>query len=152
MSDEHPQIAASSDRVERRARLVRAVVFAGLVFWMAAGPFYYQVLGRRGGIAHYVRPWVMFSLRGIKFVEARFLQKMPDGTLKELNRFALLGYPDRAKAPLGLRRIPNQDRTLHIAKKLCASLGPGADVRIVSRFATTRGWRRQYRGTERICR
>jgi len=151
MTDEHPQ-SARRGAPRGVAGWTRTAVFALLFGWMVAGPFYYQVLGQRGKLRRYIRPWIMFSLRGIGFVEARFFEHMPDGTLRELDRYALLGYRSRADAPQGIRRIPNQERTYALAKKLCRKLGPRADVRVISNMATVRGWRPQYRGTEKICR
>ena len=73
----------------------RSVVFALLVLWIVGGPFCRQVLDLQSGYSKYLRPWVMFGGRGIGFLETRFFLRQRDGTLQELNRFELLGYPVR---------------------------------------------------------
>ena len=132
--------------------IARSLVFVILFLWMAAGPFSRQVLDVRTVLTRYVREWSMFSGRGIGFVEARFFQKMPDGSEQDLDRFKLLGFPEPRRAPPWLWRIPHSGRARSIAVQLCAKLEPGADVRLVVRRATTRGWVAQFDGSNNWCR
>ena len=132
--------------------IARSLAFAILFLWMAVGPFSSQVLGVRNEITRYVRVWSMFSARGIGFVEARFFQKMPDGSERDLDRFELLGFPEPRRAPIWMWRIPNSGRARSIAVQLCAKLEPGADLRLTVRRATTRGWVTQFDGSNNWCR
>ncbi len=132
--------------------IARSLVFAILFLWMAVGPFYSQVLDVQNEFTPYIREWIMFSGRGIGFVEVRYFQKMPDGSEQDLDRFELLGFPDPRQAPDWLWRIPHMVRARNIAVQLCAKLGPGADVRLVARHATTRGWVTQLDGSREWCR
>jgi len=132
--------------------IARSLVFAILFLWMAAGPFLSQVLDVRHELTRYVRVWSMFSGRGIGFVEARFFQKMPDGSERDLDRFELLGFPEPRRAPAWLWRIPSAGRARSIAVQLCAKLEPGADVRTVIRRATSQGWVAQFDGSNNWCR
>jgi len=134
------------------ALISRSTVFAILFVWMAAGPFYVQVLGVRNEFTQYIREWIMFSGRGIGFVETRYFQKMPDGSERDLDRFELLGFPVPRKAPLWLWRTPHAGRARSIAVQLCAKLEPGADVRLVARLATMSGWKTQFDGSHPWCR
>lgn len=135
----------------RAGLIARSVVFAALVAWMFGGPFYVQVLEQHNRFTRYIRVWSMYSARGIGFVEARFFQVMPDGGRRDLDRFELLGFPEPRKAPGWLWRIPDRGTVHNIAMQLCAKLGPGADVRVIARRATTRGWRSEFRGTKKWC-
>ena len=132
--------------------IARSLVFVMLFLWMAAGPFYVQVLGAHNEFTVYIREWVMFSERGIGFVEARFFQRMPDGSMRDLDRFELLDFPHGRKAAPWLWRIPHATGVRGIAIKLCAKLGPDADVRAISRRATTRGWRPEIAISQKWCR
>ncbi len=136
----------------RMTLIARSLIFAILFLWMAVGPFYRQVLEVHNDLTHYVREWSMFSARGIGFEETRYFQIMPDGSEQELDRFELLGFPDPRKAPDWLWRIPHIGWARTIAVQLCAKLGPGADVRLVARRATTRGWKTQFDGSHEWCR
>ena len=131
--------------------VARSLVFAVLFLWMAVGPFYRQVLEVHNDLTHYVREWSMFSARGIGFVEARYFQIMPDGSEQDLDRFELLGFPDPRKAPGWLWRIPHSGKARDIAIQLCAKLGPDADVRVISRRATTRGWKPRIAASQKWC-
>ena len=132
--------------------IARSVVFAMLVLWMAGGPFCKQVLDVHNSLTPYVREWIMFSGRGIRFVETRYFQKMPDGSERDLDRFELLGYPNPRKAGGGMWRIPHIGQARSIAVQLCTALGPGADVRLVARAATKQGWKTQFDGSQDWCR
>ena len=75
--------------------------------------------------------------------------QQPDGTLESLDRFRILGHADRWEAPQTLRRIPSR-MTRDVAHQLCSRLGPAADVRVVSRISTRKGWVEQFDGSERL--
>ncbi len=131
--------------------IARSLVFAVLTLWMFGGPFYVQVLDQHNKYTRYLRVWSMFSARGIGFVEARFFQLMPDGTRRDLDRFELLGYHRPRKAPGWLWRLADRGKVRNTVTLLCVKLGPGADVRVISRRATTRGWRPELNGSEEWC-
>ena len=133
------------------ARAARTFAFALCCAWIVAGPLALQVFGASGAGARYLRAWEMFGGRGLDVIEARFFERRSDGTLRPLDRFALLGHPDRHAAPDWLRVILGERNARNIGLRLCEALGPGADVRIVARRSTAEGWVPALEGTERIC-
>lgn len=127
---------------------LRAIVFVPLAGFMLFGPFYTQILGNA---SPYLREWIMFSGLGVGFDEVRFSRLGADGKAEPLDRFELMGYRQRHKAPTWLTRIPDYDTSLRIGHLLCHRLGDGADVRIESRRATIRGWTPGHRGDRNVC-
>jgi hypothetical protein len=133
------------------ARAARTVAFTLCSAWIVAGPLALQVFGTRGPGARYLRSWEMFGGRALGVIEARFFERGPDGTLLPLDRFQLLGHPDRHDAPESLRVILGEANARDIGRRLCKVLGRRADVRIVARRSTAAGWVPAILETERIC-
>jgi len=129
-------------------RTLRLAAFVALVAYMAFGPCYRQVLGGR---SHVFRSWRMFSGIGIGVVDARFAERLPDGSERRLDRFAVLGYRDPYRAPRAVRRLAGRDATAELARRLCAAFGAGADVRAYSRIATAGGWEPLDDGARNLC-
>jgi hypothetical protein len=127
-----------TERAPRIVRLLRVLIFLAVAGFMVAGPIYKQVLGGREPV---FRQWTMFSRIGLGLADVRFSQRLPDGTRLPVNHYELLGYPDWRGAPLALRQVMGLQGVRGIAGRLCAALGPGADVRARVRIATRAGWR-----------
>ena len=113
---------------------MRLVAFLAIAAFMFAGPMLEQIFGARTA---FWRSWTMFSGIGIGLVDASFASPRPDGTLSPIDRFVLLG----AKPEGRLKRIESQDELTTIIARLCTALGPGADLRVKARQATTSGWK-----------
>ncbi len=116
-------------------RKIRAFTFVIILAWMALGPAYRQVLGGKNEV---FRKWTMFSMKGLDLVDARFYM-VKDGNLREINRFEILGYENRFRAPKEIFRIKGSDGVISIANLLCEKLGSDADIRVKSRIATRKG-------------
>jgi hypothetical protein len=68
-----------------------------------------------------------------------------------VDRFALLGFEDRADAPRWLQRIQGPDGLRRVNDALCAAAGPDAELRVSARIATRRGWQRLLSLQGNIC-
>ncbi len=128
---------------------MRAAAFTVILAFMAFGPFYRQVLR---GDQQIFRHWVMFSGIALGVVDATYRQRHRDGTEIEIDRFAALGYAEPRDAPRSIRLIKGRSGTDRVAEKLCRRLGPDADIRVTSRWASRQGWRPGYRGNRNFCR
>lgn len=115
------------------ARRWRLAVFVLIAAYMLAGPVAEQIFGLRTA---FWRSWTMFSGIGIGLIDVSFASQNPDGTLTPIDRFRLLG----AKPDGKLRRIENADELAAVIQRLCTTLGPGADLRVAARQATSTGW------------
>jgi len=113
-------------------RRARRFVFLAAAAWMLLSPAYVQVLGGRAAA---VRTWQMFHRRGIGICSARYYDR---GQL--VDRYAVLGVT-RSAAPPDLRRIRDEKRARRVARRLCAALGPGADLRLELRCGERDGLR-----------
>jgi hypothetical protein len=143
---EPPASASPSPHEPRALRWGRAIAFVLALVWIVGPPFYRQILH---GKNKHARAWVMFSGIGIGAVDARFYAQLPDGTRRELDRFAELG----SKRPVSARkrRIRGEQATWGIARQLCRKLGDGADVRVVARRGTRDGWVVDDDGESNVC-
>jgi hypothetical protein len=115
------------------ARRWRLAVFVLITAFMLAGPVTEQLFGLRTA---FWRSWTMFSGIGIGLIDVSFASRNPDGTLTPIDRFRLLG----AKRGGKLRRIESSDELAAVTQRLCTALGPGADLRVTARQATSTGW------------
>lgn len=142
-----PGSGAPRDSAEPPVRkALRAAAFAALAVWIVGGPFYRQVLG---GEHQVFRSWKMFSGVGLEAVDARFYEIGPEGARRELDWWRLLGLPEDAKPRR--RRIHGRDATWAVARALCTKLAADADVRVVSRRGTPRGWQADFDGSANLC-
>ena len=107
----------------------------------------YRVLGGR---SPYLRDWMLYRDVGVGLVEARFFRRAADGSEQPLDRFAALGVR-RGSAPRALTHITGEAGLHGVCARLCAALGPGADVRVYARIATTSGWAQLDRGEHDRC-
>ena len=123
-----------------RAALRVALVAAALLYTWGA-PFARQVLGARHPA---LRSWQMFNGAGLEVTQDRFWQ-VRDGAWERVDRGAILG-PRKSS-----ERFPDRDGARAMARRLCAMLGAGADVRLEHREASRKGWRVRIKRSERQC-
>lgn len=124
-------------------RRLRWFVFLAAAAWMLLSPAYVQLFG--GSSAGAVRAWQMFHRRGIGICSAVY-----DDRGARIDRYRLLGV-DRDGAPLRFRRIADQAQARAMGRRICAALGPGADVRVVLRCAERDGLRPVLDREENLC-
>ena len=127
---------------------LRLAAFVVILGFMVLGPCYRQVLG---GGNRVFRSWQMFADVAVGVVDSTFLRRRPNATDEVLDRFTVLGYAVPREAPAEVWRIVGRRGTWEVAQRLCSALGPGADVRAISRMATRAGWEPYYRGAENLC-
>jgi hypothetical protein len=123
-------------------RRARWIVFLAAAAWMLLSPGYVQVLGGDGSK---VRSWQMFHRRGVGICAARF-----DERGRRVDRYALLGF-DRDRAPAEVRRIRDERAARALARRMCAALGPGADLRVQLRCGERDGLRAVLDREENLC-
>jgi len=132
----------------RSLSLLRALIFYGIFAFMALGPAYRQM----GHGAHPVfRHWVMFKGMGLGVADVKFFQVLPDGNERAVDRFTVLGFSSARRAPKWLYRIQGQKGVQKVAADLCRKLGPGTDLRAVTRWSTRSGWRAGFQGEKNLC-
>lgn len=124
-------------------RRARWIVFLAAAAWMLLSPAYVQVLGGSGSK---VRAWQMFHRRGVGICAARF-----DDRGRRVDRYALLGV-ERDRAPADVRRIRDARAARALARRMCAVLGPGADLRVELRCGERDGLRTVLDREENLCR
>lgn len=138
-----------SDAAIGRARLrTRAGLLLALGAFILVSPAY-RVLGGR---SPYLRDWMLYRDVGIGLVEARFTRRDADGRERPVDRFAALGLRRGASAPRTLTHITGEAGLHRVCTQLCAALGPGADLRVYARIATTAGWAELDHGERDRCR
>lgn len=126
---------------------LRGAVAAAAIAWMWVGPLHEQALHGRVEV---LRGWLMFSGAGLEATEVRFYRRDSDGADHPLDRYALLA-PD-GKRPRSLTHLKDAAAVKKAARRLCRKLGDGADVRAAFRVATRKGWKRQLRREENLCK
>ena len=119
------------------ARL-RACAFAAIAVFVVLAPASSQVFGRDGKL---LRAWRMFADPGRGLVDARFALRQADGSERPIDRYAVLGLAPPRAAPSAVRRPRGKDEFEALVRRLCESLGPGADLRAQARVAARAGWR-----------
>ena len=103
-----------------------------------------------GGRSRYLRAWMLYRDVGVGLVEARFVRRAADGSEQPVDRFVALGVR-RGSAPRALTHIEGEAGLHRVCTQLCAALGPGADLRVYARIATTSGWAEVERGEHDRC-
>lgn len=115
----------------------RAVVFVGLFAYVTVGPAWVQILGRKPTV---VRPWQMFTGRGLDATRVVFTRRDASGSFVPLDRFAVLA-PRGGEAADALRFVRTPAQATTIAKQLRERLGPDGEVHVRLDTATHDGWR-----------
>lgn len=120
----------------------------GLLAFMIFGPSYRQIVGSKNRI---FRNWVMFKGIGVGMIDPDYFVLEPDGKRKPIDRFAVLGFSSRWEAPKLLRRIRGRYNLDQVNRQLCAKLGPGVDLRAITRRSTRLGWQVLEQGERNLC-
>lgn len=135
-------------RVTPTTRWLRlSLLLIGAAF-LLHGPVLTQLLGFSRGPA--TRYWRMYSGHGLKVCDVRF-EQVRGGQQTPVDRFALLGHEDRARAPTRIRRMANRKEVDAMGKALCARLPRGVALHVTARCASRQGWRPLYDGAEPLC-
>jgi hypothetical protein len=122
-----------------------------IVFFIFLGPFYRQVLD---GTSNIVRPWIMFTDRGVGVFVVDFRERKADGSEVRIDYMQALGYGDMPlrQRPKKIWRITSwEDGVLRIGNQLCSALGEGRDVRVYALRADKNGWKFHHQATENLC-
>jgi hypothetical protein len=119
-----------------------------LLAFMIGGPFYRQILG---GDARIIREWVMYEDYGVDVCRVDYSRRLAGGGTERVDRFAVLGYPAGAAAPVWLWRIPSIDQAFGIGRHLCRVLGAETDLRVDVACGDLQGWRQEARGDHNLC-
>jgi hypothetical protein len=125
---------------------LRALVTAGAIVWMWAGPMHDQVLRGRSEV---LRGWQMFAGAGLATTEVHFYTRDAEGIDRTLDRYALLA--PNGERPRSLTHLKDAAAVKKVAQRLCRKLGDGADVRAGFRTATRMGWKRRLGREENLC-
>ncbi len=125
-----------------------AAAFIVATLWLFLTPVYFPLMGHKSAV---FRSWTMFSGMGVSVNDVKYFQHLPDGSQKRIDRYEVLGYEDRGKAPLWLRRIRYNTGVHKVGRQLCRKLGHDADVRAISRVGRRSGWQPGYRGKHNLC-
>jgi hypothetical protein len=134
--------------VTASTRWLRLVVFVLAAGFLLHGPVATQLLGFERG--PFTRYWRMYAGHGLKVCDVRF-EQVADGRRAPLDRFAVLGHPDRATAPRKVRRLENPRAIDAMARSLCDRLPAGVAVHATARCASRRGWKPVYDGASALC-
>jgi hypothetical protein len=120
------------------AAVARVVVVAAMLLVVWGAPFARQVLGVT---APGLRGWQMFNTTGLSVTRVRYWQVREDGV------WVNLGRPPEA----GNVRFQTADLAKKTAQRVCARLGPDADVRLEVKEARQSGWRTVERSKVNRC-
>jgi len=118
-----------------KARLrVRAGLFIGIAAFMLISPLHRAL----GGRSPWLRDWLLYRDIGVGLVEAQFAVVDVHGE-RAVDRFVVLGVP-RGRSAADLTHIRGEAGLHRVCRRLCAALGPGSELRVRARIATTSGW------------
>ncbi len=123
---------------------LRLVAFIAIAAFMIAGPAAEQIFGVR---SEWLRSWTMFSAIGMGVIDASFEIRQSDGALVPLDRFEMLSARRDGK----LKWIQNREELASVIKRLCATAGQGADIRVRARQAARSGWQIIHTDAENAC-
>lgn len=129
---------------EGAAGAARSLVFVLVLAAIVVGP---------GHLRWLVAPrstldgWSMYHDLGVGLVDARFVQVTASGARLDLDPLKLLRSEPR---PIS-RRLRGLGEFEALGLKLCAALGPGAEVRAHARVATLEGWTVAATGDVNVC-
>jgi hypothetical protein len=124
----------------------RGLVFALVLVAIIIGPAHLRWLG---GARPSLDSWSMYHDLGVGMVDARFVRRDRPGSGAELE------LDPRVVLRSELRPVSRKLRGLAevegLGRRLCAALGPDADVRAYARVATQAGWQVVMRGDRPLC-
>lgn len=124
---------------------------AGLVVlgaYMVVTPLLVQVLGVRD---RSLRAWRMFSGLNTDVCEVQLWRRTPAGD-EPVDRLAALGHDSRLEAPKTDNLLKDPDALRAQARKVCAALGPGTDLRADLRCGSLEGWVQHMHRDQDLCR
>lgn len=127
-------------------RAARAAVFGLVTAFVWSAPAYVQLFH---GPIRWLRPWAMFSGAGLDATEVRFVERLPDGSDRPLDRYELLATTPAQRAALA--KVRDEAAARKLGRRMCKAIGEGADVRAYMRIATRQGWKRVLRAKENLC-
>ena len=120
----------------------RLVAFFVLAAWIFGGPVYKQVLG---GKSKWIRPWVMFSGKGIGVVKARFEKVDRKGRHRKVDLAKLFDAPPPFatfddKPDKRVWMIHSRAQWNSLVHKICRKLGRRGDLRATAYIGRKAGW------------
>jgi hypothetical protein len=121
---------------------LRAFAFFAVLAWMMLNPLVRQGLGVR---TVWLRDWGMMANMGLPMYDVRYYDAR--------SKWQALPYQSLL-APAGrpyASALRSDAEVVRLGERLCAQLGPGADVRVVTRRGTRRGWVSERHGERNLC-
>lgn len=126
------------------AGAARGLVFVFVLVAIIVGP---QHLGWLVGARPSLDGWAMYHDLGVGLVDARFVQVDTRGLEIDLDPLQVLRSEPRQIS----RRLRSMVELEALARRMCAALGPAAEVRAHARQATQDGWRVVATGERDLC-
>ena len=129
----------------RHVRLTSLLVFGT---WMLVGPLWRQVLGHRPDF--WFPKWTMFTSYGKDVCKVEYHAgaglKSP-----KIDVFEVLGYEQPWDMPRNYWRLKSQNSVNQLGRRLCRTMGPGAEVRANVWCGHSTGWKRKDKATVNLC-
>jgi hypothetical protein len=83
---------------------------------------------------------MMYGSYGIDIADADFYVVEADGTRREVDPWAVLGYATPQEVPLRLRRLGGSSGVRRLGRLLRERLGPEVELRVDARVGRVEGW------------
>lgn len=119
----------------------RTWVFVLVLAAIVVGPVHLRWLGGA------LDGWSMYHDLGVGMIDARFVRRTAGGEEVDLDPRVVLRSEPRPVS----RRLRGRAELAAQGRRLCAALGPGADVRVYARQATLAGWTVMASGETDLC-
>jgi hypothetical protein len=127
---------------------LREIVFVVCAAFIVLAPAHRQVFGGE----HPLPRWEMFSGTALDLYEVKLEAPGDDGARHPIDRFKVLGYDDPRTAPSNVRLLTRESDVRSLADRVCARLGPNAEVYMRVRDATKHGWHTVNDGQTNVCK
>ncbi len=128
-----------------RLRLMIVVIIGA---WMVGSPAYRQVYK---GKSKWFPRWIMFHGYARNLCDVKYYSAAEDGSLQPLDRYEVLDRERSWSKNRSFMRLKRVQTVKSVGRRMCAELGPDADVRAWARCASQGRWRTKLEADENLC-
>jgi hypothetical protein len=122
----------------------RALLVVLILLWLVGGPVVRQGFGVKN---KWLNAWYMYKGQGKDICWVQW----STGDGEPVDRLATLGHPPWNRAPKHVRNLKNRAEVYAEARRLCAALGPAADLRAQAKCGSYAGWVPVEDGSRDLC-